>query len=269
MADVGFNVILLASNHAMDMGKKGLLNMLSFWKQYPQITTAGAHETPEDQDAIRIVDHGIRIAILNYTYGLNGVTLSPDRAHLVDITSRDRLRRDVERASEEADFVSVFIHWGEEYMQEIQPEQRDLAQYMSDLGVDLIVGSHSHVLSTAEWLTGLEGNRTLVFYSLGNYISSQRKAESLLGGMVQLEITGIRGPGGSMETTISSPTLTPIVTYYNKDLKNFAVYPLKAYTEELSRTHGAARFDEKAEPDRFRAIVDKLYPQGSGVHVDY
>lgn len=269
MADAGFDVILLASNHAMDMGKKGLLNTLAFWKQYPEITTAGAHETPEDQNTLRIIDQGIRIAILNYTYGLNGVELSPERAHLVDITDKERIQRDVERASAQADFISVFIHWGKEYMREIQPEQRELAQYMADLGVDLIIGAHSHVLGPAEWLTGLEGNRTLVYYSLGNYVSSQRKTENLLGGMANIVIDGILGSDGKVQAQISSASLTPLVTYYDQNLKNFTVYPLKSYTEEMGKKHGLARYGQDAGPGRFRKLVDELYPQGGGVHVDY
>ena len=265
MAEAGFDLILMASNHAMDMGKKGLLNTLDFWGQYPGVTTAGAHATPADQAAIRVLDKGIRVAALNYTYGLNGIELTPERAHLVDLTDPERIRRDVEAARAAADFVVVFIHWGKEYVREIQPDQQKLAQYMADLGVDLIIGAHPHVLGPAEWLTGLTGNKTLVYYSLGNYISSQRKADNLLGGMARVTVTGVRDQSGKMRTEITEAALTPLVTYYDKNLKNFTVYPFRDYTPEIAAGHGLSGMT----PQALQAGLDELYPAGCGVWVDY
>lgn len=268
LVDTGFDVVLLASNHAMDMGKKGLLNMLNFWKQYPDIVTVGANATPEEQAQIRIVDKGIRIAMLNYTYGLNGIKLGADRAHLVDLIDKERIRADVEKAKTQSDFIIAFMHWGKEYILDAQPEQQELAQFMADLGVDLIIGAHPHVLEPAEWLTGINGNRTLVYYSLGNFMSSQREIETVLGGMARLEIYGVADAAGNIQTQIRAPELVPLVTYYDRNLENFTVYPLKAYTDEIAKTHGVAKYDGDATPARFREIVDRLYPLGCGVNVD-
>lgn len=269
IADAGFNVVLLASNHAMDMGKKGLLNTLTFWEQYPEITTVGANKTPQEQQTLRIIEtKGLKVAILNYTYGLNGMGLAGDRAHLVDIIDKARIANDVENANIRADFIVAFLHWGKEYISEIQPVQQELAQYMADLGVPLIIGAHPHVLAPAEWLTGANGSKTLVYYSLGNYISSQRKLANVLGGAAEIEICRTRYPDGSVTAEITDAALTPLVTYYDRNLRNFTVYPLADYTPEIAAGHGLIRYDRAADPEAFRAMAEALFPPECGVRIN-
>ena len=96
LVNAGFDVILHATNHALDKGKKGLLNCIHFWQEhYPQIAVLGIHETQEAADDIYITQvNGIRIAILNYTYGTNGIALPKDMPHAVDLWNEDNIRRD-------------------------------------------------------------------------------------------------------------------------------------------------------------------------------
>ena len=115
LADTGFNVILYATNHAMDKGKKGVLNCLDFWNiNYPQMPILGIHESAEDAESIYIYEQdGMKIAILNYTYGTNGIALPADMPYAVDLLEEEKVKRDLAKAEELANFVIVCPHWGD------------------------------------------------------------------------------------------------------------------------------------------------------------
>ena len=122
LVDTGFDVVLHATNHAMDQGKKGVTNCLANWeKKYPQITISGINKSQEAQDTVTILEqNGIRIAILNYTYGLNGIALPQDMPYAVNLLDEEKVVSDIASAREQADFVVVCPHWGKEYS--LQPD---------------------------------------------------------------------------------------------------------------------------------------------------
>ncbi|MBQ9437318.1 MAG: CapA family protein, partial [Lachnospiraceae bacterium] len=116
-AKAGFDVVLFATNHALDRGAKGIENCLAFWRDYhPEIMITGIHDSEEDQNQIRVLEkNGIKIAILNYTYGTNGIQMPKGKPYLVDYLSEARIREEAAKAKEIADFVIVCPHWGTEY----------------------------------------------------------------------------------------------------------------------------------------------------------
>ena len=118
IVDAGFDVVLHATNHALDKRKKGLLSCLSYWEEnYPQIGVLGIHDTQEDAEEIYVKEiDGIKIAILNYTYGTNGVALPSDMPFAVDMWDETAIKADVEKAKEISDFIIVCPHWGTEYV---------------------------------------------------------------------------------------------------------------------------------------------------------
>ncbi len=241
IVNAGFDVVLHATNHTMDKKDKGVEHCLEFWKTtYPDITVLGIYESKEAQDTVTVVEkNGIRIAMLNYTYGLNGIKIPEGKEHLVTLltwSNRDYIRSQIQQAKEISDFVVVFPHWGTEYKYEPDKNQIAWTNLFAEEGVDLVIGTHPHVLEPVEWIDRPDGEKMLVFYSLGNFISGQIEAPRLLGGMANVTIT--ETPEGSFE--ISDCSVIPVVTHYSEHVGDgtYTTYRLSEYTEELLQLHG-------------------------------
>ena len=122
----GFNTILHATNHTLDKGEKGVDSALTYWKEkHPETAVLGIHESQEDRDQIYIFEKkGFKIAILNYTYGVNGNRIPEDRSYIVDLMDKSQMEKDIQKANELADYVIVCPHWGTEYVFEATDEQK-------------------------------------------------------------------------------------------------------------------------------------------------
>ena len=232
----GFDVILNSTNHVRDMGTAGILRTIDFWKKYPEVYSIGIHESQEDQDRIRIIERqGVKIALLNYCYGINA-GFPYEQPFLIDMMrpeDRDRIARDLTLAEENADFTIVFPHWGEEYHLHQTPEQTEWAQFFTEYGADLIIGTHPHVLEPVQTVTSPNGNTSLCYYSLGNYISLQDETMSVLGGMAKIVLEA--DPEG---VRIAHHDMQYLVTDYRADVSWAYVYKLEDYTPELASQHG-------------------------------
>ena len=238
LVNAGFDVITHATNHTMDMGYQGIKNTFQFWSRYPEITVLGINETKDAQEKIPVLEkNGIKLALLNYTYGLNGYRLPEDKPYLVNLLDKKRMKEDILRAKELSDFIIVFPHWGTEYVYEASSMQKELTSFFYDLGVDLVIGTHPHVLEPVEWIETEPGQRMLVYYSLGNFMSYQKEAPRMLGGMATVTIT----KEGS-ETYISEAGITPIVTHYENGPADYhyGIYKLTDYTPEQAKVHGVS-----------------------------
>ena len=206
LINAGFDVVLHATNHTLDKGLQGVLNTLDYWDKHPEITVLGINRSGEDRNRIAIIEkNGIRIAMLNYTYGLNGYKIPEDRPYLVNLLDKDLMEADLKKARSEADFVVVFPHWGTEYSYEPSKSQKELVEFFYELGVDLVIGTHPHVLQPVELITSESGHNMLVYYSLGNFLSYQKEAARMLGGMAHVTITK-----DDTGTYISSASITPL-----------------------------------------------------------
>ncbi len=239
----GFDVVLQASNHSYDEGSDGILHTIDFWKKHTdKITMIGMNESQEKRDTITYVEkNGIKFALLNYTYGLNGFSLPEDMDYLVTIIDdehRDIIENDIKTADANADFVIVFPHWGVEDLWPDTTEFQDSwAKIFTEAGADLIIGTHPHVCERIDWVEADNGNKSLCYYSLGNYASNQQEAPEVLGGMAKVKIVKENG-----ETFIDKEAtgVVPIVCH-NIDHGNFTnevvIYKLSDYTEELANSH--------------------------------
>lgn len=236
--NAGFDVVLQATNHTMDMGVKGIQHTIDFWKQYPQITVVGINESEKEQEQIPIIEkNGIKLALLNYTYGLNGYSLPKDKPYLINMLDKEKMQNDIHRAEELADFTIVFPHWGSEYVYETTEVQKELTDFFYEEGVDLVIGSHPHVIEPVEWIQTEVDHKMLVYYSLGNFLSYQKESPRMLGGMANVTIT--KDMNG---TYISDASITPIVTHYENGPSDYhyAIYKLSDYNEELANVHGVS-----------------------------
>ena len=246
LAEAGFDVVLHATNHAMDKGLEGLESCLDFWEEnYPDMAVIGMYDSKEDRDEIYVYEQqGIRIAILNYTYGTNGLPLPEGMPYAINLMEKNLIAQDVTRAKELADFVILCPHWGTEYVLEETVTQHRWAEFFLECGVDLVIGTHPHVIEPVEMLTDEEGNEMLVYYSLGNYVNSTGSQESnigirMLGAMATVTIAR----NGEGEVYIKEYGAEPLVTYVSDDQKTITTYPLELFTEEMASESYTRRFD--------------------------
>ncbi|MFT4144559.1 MAG: DUF4846 domain-containing protein [Mobilitalea sp.] len=236
--NAGFDVVLQATNHTMDMGLKGVLNTFDFWDRHPEITVLGINKSAEESEQIKIVEkNGIKLAMLNYTFSLNGYSVPKDMPYLVNMLDKEKMAKDIEKAEQMADFTIVFPHWGTEYVYEPTKAQENLTEFFYEQGVDLIIGTHPHVLEPVEWVEDNSDHKMLVYYSLGNFISYQREAPRMLGGIAHVTIT--KDDEG---TYIRDSSITPIVTHYENGPSDYhyALYELDDYSEALAEVHGVS-----------------------------
>ncbi len=255
LVNEGFDIVLHASNHVVDKWAEGIENTLKFWDNYPQVTVLGINRSEEEKQKVDIIDvKGAKLTVLNYTYGTNGLSVPEDKSYLVNYIDEEKIKKDTEFAEENSDFTIAFMHWGTEYSFKPDDSQKLLCEKMCEWGVDLIIGSHPHVIEPVEWYTSEKGNQMLVYYSLGNYVSRQLEAKNLLGGLanVELKFNGER-------VYIHDYSFMPIVTHYNTAFSGFGVYPLKEYTDQMAAGHGVASRDGAVNVERFRNIVENVF----------
>lgn len=271
LVNAGFDIVLHASNHTLDQDINGVLNTLNYWKSsHPDTTVLGIHSNTEEASNINIVEkNGIKFAVLNYTYGLNGRSLPAGYDYLVDLMdekSIPKIADDIKRARSMADFVIVFPHWGEEYLLAATQGQKDWAKFFADCGADLIIGTHTHVIGPVEWITSSDGRQVLCYYSLGNFVSIQYRYASMLGGMAKVSVTK-----DATGTHISKDDMDFVVTHYTPGRTAVTTYMLRDYTNELAQQHAIltepdpAVFTEKNAgytftPEGLKAIAMKVCP---------
>lgn len=238
LAKAGFNVILHATNHTLDRGKEALTNCMDFWKtKHSDVAVLGVFETQEEynNDIFVYEQDGIKIAILNYTYGTNGMPTPDDMPFAVAMLEEDKVLSDLKKANEIADFVVVCPHWGTEYTHEQSDEQKYWAELFLENGVDLVIGTHPHYIQPMEILTDESGDSMLVYYSLGNFVNSTAEsgrgtADRMIGAMA--EVTVAKKENG--EIYIKEYGVTPLVTQLLYGKQEITTYKLSDYTEELA-----------------------------------
>ena len=239
IVNAGFDVVLHATNHTLDMGVDGVINTLHYWKQHPLIQVLGINETQEGSEVIPIMEkNGIKIAMLNYTYSFNGYSLPKDMPYLANrLDDTEQMKAAIAKAENLADITIVFPHWGTEYVYQPTKAQKDLTEFFYEQGVDLVIGTHPHVIEPVEWVEKGDGHRMLVYYSLGNFISYQKEAPRMLGAMAKVTITK-----DNTGTFISKSDISPIITHYENGPSDYhyGIYPLSQYTAVMADRHGVS-----------------------------
>jgi len=193
----GFDVFMMANNHCCDKDRHGIQRTLSVLDSMG-VRHLGVYRDTTERDSIYplvIEQHGIRIALLNFTYGTNGLPVP--RGCVVNHLDTARILSDIDRAKElGADVIVAMPHWGEEYHLRPVAGQRWWTKWLLAHGVDHIVGSHPHVIEPVEVEQDSTGAAHVVAYSLGNFISSQLQTErstSLLVGLrFEKDSSGVR-----------------------------------------------------------------------------
>ncbi len=260
MIDAGFNLVSLATNHTVDKGKNAVLASREYWNLQESVQAVGSYSSTEEKQAIesKVLEvNNITYAMLNYTYGTNGMPVAND--YLVNVWPTDlnlnivesdtkyqnykeTVKKDIEALRDKVDVLIVAMHWGVEYTHTPTKYEKDMAKFLAENDVDIIIGTHPHVIQPVEWV-----GDTIVFYSLGNFISAQYQNQGtctdykcMIGLMSSLTITKTEYLG---ETTIKIDNIQNdlIYTYYS-GWRKFKVVPfsnekIKDYLKDYQRVY--------------------------------
>ena len=263
LESTGFNVILHATNHALDKGKKGVVNCLNNWKtNHPNMTVLGINDSKEASDNIYVYEKdGMKIAILNYTYGTNGIPLPSDMPYAVNMLEEDKVVADIAKAKEISDFVVVCPHWGTEYLLGTDSMQKKWTKIFLDNGVDLVIGTHPHVIEPIEMLTDeTTGHQMLVYYSLGNFVNWTSSTGSgisdrMLGGMAKVKL----GRDDNGNVVIKDYGVKAIVSHVTSKLNGITVYNLSEYTDELAKKNEIIKQDSNFSKEYLVNLANKVW----------
>lgn len=243
MVELGFNLVSLANNHTLDKGETGVVNSLNYWKQH-DVMTAGSYLSEEHRVKNNIkVMNDISYTLLSYTAMTNGIPVPKGKEYLVNVYEEEKVKEDVKRVRDEVDLLIVSMHWGNEYSNTESDSQREKAEYLASLGVDIIIGHHPHVIQPIEKI-----DDTLVFYSLGNFLSAQNTVDRLTGLIASLEIIVEKKDD---ETKLSFGTVnTDLVYTYYESFRNFRLIPFSMLTTTELRNY-------KQVYDKYYDIIKK------------
>lgn len=275
--DLGFNMVSLANNHSLDMGLKGLNHTIQFWNGKENLIHAGLYESLEDRQKPRILEkNGIKFGFLAYTTFTNKKILTTDEMYKVgysrnmktkvfDQAHQDLIEQEVKQLKAQCDVVVCSMHWGNEGTFKISQQQREMAEALNKWGVDIILGSHPHVMQPIEWIEQ-EGHKTLVAYSLGNFISSDPKVDAYKDEGTAYSLTGVLSLDViKMENhiDISNVFYTPMINHFEKE-GNYHLYSLDDYTNELASVHARQQYVEQPfTKESLQSLVKKVMDLGS------
>lgn len=261
MIDTGFNLVSLATNHTLDRGEKAVLNSREYWNKHPNVLAAGSYSSEEEKNKIQIKQiNNITYTMLNYTYGTNGINIPSGKEYLVNIwpmnstnpdsdtnyqTYKKQVKKDIENIRNKVDLLIVAMHWGIEYQTDPNSYQIDAANYLASLGVDIIIGTHAHVIQPVDYI-----DDTLVIYSLGNLISAHEVVNigNRIGLMTSLDITK---DNKTNKITINNVQNELLYTYYTKDYHNFKIIPFSQMNNNYLSNY-------REIYEKYKSIVTKL-----------
>lgn len=229
LKDVGMDVMVTANNHCVDRGNAGLVRTINMLDSVGILHTGTFRSQRERKrsNPLIIERQGFKLALLNYTYGTNGLPVRPPG--VVNLLDTAAIRLDLIKAkAEKPDAIIVFTHWGKEYESLPSKIQKDIAALCFRGGARMVIGSHPHVLQPMEWR---RRDDQFIAYSLGNFVSGQRKRYTDGGAMVRIELKKIRFDDGSSLTSIDTAGYILQWVYRTNDVqKNYYILPVPEAT---------------------------------------
>ena len=264
VAQAGFNVILKATNHVNDKNEEARLVDLNNWERFPDIKILGSYKNEKEAEKITYFDiKGVKIALLNYCYGSNRIL---KKAYIMNKLKYDKLKRDIEKSRNEgADLILLLPHWGKEYSLKKNKYQKKWTQIFFELGVDIVIGTHPHVIQPVEIIEDKEKNRKMyIFYSLGNFINYTKSVargvfNRFLGGMAHIII----GKENN-KAIIKEVKFIPLITHIYPENKKITTFKVKDYSSNMAdnnyvRVEKDKTFTYENMIDTFKNVVDKKF----------
>jgi poly-gamma-glutamate capsule biosynthesis protein CapA/YwtB (metallophosphatase superfamily) len=226
--NAGIDYLVTANNHAADRGKNGIISTINKLDSIgiPHTGTFLNQACRDSLSPLMINSKGTSIALLNYTFSTNGIRV-PEPV-IVNMLDRELITKDIIKArTKKADLIILFLHWGTEYDTIPSGNQTSLAEYFLKMGVDLVIGSHPHVLQKMVWIKNPDaGKEGIIVYSLGNFITNQRKPKTDGGSMVRIVI---KKEGNTVKILNAGYYLTWVYTPIEKYRKKFFILPCSEF----------------------------------------
>lgn len=214
----GFDLLFTANNHSLDYGEKGVIKTISHLKQN-NLNYTGTFESFSDYDSLRILQiKDFKVAFLAASYGTNGMPIPIGKNYLINLINIDSLRKQISKAKEKGvDLIVINVHFGEEYSTKPNAFQKMVVDSLIAFGADLIIGNHPHVLQPTEIRKSINSkiDSVVIAYSLGNFISNQRKFLTAIGAILLI----------SVEKDFKT---------YSVKLKNIEVVPTYVYKDKIN-----------------------------------
>ena len=260
IAGAGFDIVLHATNHALDRGSRAVVNCCNFWRtSHPEVSFIGISDSAEKNNIVIKESKGIKIAFINYTYGTNGIPLPEGYPNAVTYLDAETIRSDTAYAKENADFVVVCPHWGTEYTHEADSNQKYWTQLFLECGVDLVIGTHPHVTEPIEVLEQ-NGHFMTVYYSIGNFVNSTAQtgagiADRMVGAMA--DVTLERDSAGNVRITDFG--VIPLVTHLSEGYGGITTYKLSDYTEEMARQNLIVASDPAFSLEYCKTLTENVF----------
>lgn len=255
--DAGFNLVSLATNHTMDRGETGVINSVNYWKSKKDKAVYSGQWISHDERAYETSQiyekNGIKYAFFSYTTWTNGLSTPKGKEYLNNVYSDELAYADISKVRDLVDVVIVAMHWGTEYSHGVSAEQTKIANYLSSIGTDIIIGAHPHVVEPVEYINN---GKTFVIYSLGNVISAQIGNERLTGLMMEITIKKHVDENDNVTITLENPRAELIYTKYytNPYCNNFKVYTYPQLNNSILPNYEALY-------GKFKNIVSSRYPE--------
>ena len=230
LQNVGVDMINLANNHVVDKGEDGVTTLFENIDRF-NIPYVGAYKNSADAETMRIVEKGdLKVGFLSYTYGTNGLYLKKDSPYVINYIDEQKIQNDIALLKPQVDVTVVLMHWGPEYVTKAAENEVRLANMLNNAGADIVFGSHPHVLQQYDELLNESGQKTHVFYSIGNFFATtMSSSDSFIGGIASVQITKEDGV-----VTITEPALEATAMLLDSD-GIYRVYPLRDVENRAAR----------------------------------
>ncbi|HTE33518.1 MAG TPA: CapA family protein [Chryseolinea sp.] len=250
LKDNGFDALVTANNHCVDRGKKGIERTIARLDSFniPHTGTFVDSVSRKNETPLMIHKNGFTLALLNYSYGTNGIPIP--EGSVVNLLDTAVMRRDILYAKTfNPDAIIVFTHWGTEYQALPSKIQKDLTEFCFALDVRMVIGAHPHVIQPMEWR---KDKNQFIAYSLGNFVSGQRKRYTDGGAMAYIELKKVQYKPDSAVTTINNAAYYLQYVYRTVDAqKDYYVIPV--LPSDLS---GPAFIKDDASVTAYRTFVE-------------
>ncbi len=253
------DVLGTTNNHSTDRGIDGINNTLDYLNNNTKIRPVGTYKTKEDRNKLNIVEvNGVKVGFVAYALGLNdfgkyitneetwriGLYRNPPSYNVITEENKELIRKEIRELRKECDVLVAIMHWGQEFhFEEREVDQQALSRLLNEEKVDIVLGSHSHCMQPVEWYTSNDGYKTLVFYSLGNFTSSDYSLDGRAGAdyVKAYQVALLANIDLELDkdnnVVFNNLSTEPIINYFNKDKRDFRMIPLSMYTEQYETSH--------------------------------
>lgn len=251
MLDAGFNMVSLATNHTLDQGSNGVINFYNYWKDKDVMYHGIADSVDSRNQYIIKEKNNITYSMLSYTTSTNGIPVPSGKDYLVNVYDEETVKKDIEYLRDKVDVLIVAMHWGVEYTHTPTDEELEIAEYLASLDVDIVLGAHPHCIQPIDII-----DDTIVYYSLGNFISNQGDIVDSKGLKVIIGMLGTLDITKTVEddnVTITIDNVGADLLYtYDKNNKNYQVIPFSMMHDNTYLNNYESVYEE------FKNISTKL-----------